>query len=183
MIRTTPSWRLYSLMCSDSCTCWVILVLLVPFGWLGSCTKKNFYRGFSSWGIVGSCFLCSCWFQETFGFFRLPASLALFRLSLLSSPKTYCVSLYFRSHHEAQVRFRKGLIFWRLILDISYKERPIREIAWRLFLIIAFILLLYCSKLLVTCTRAVVCFWIFFCRFENPFVDFWAKNQPFFSCC
>ena len=38
----SKSWRISS---SDSC---------------------NFYHGFLSWGMVGNCFLCFCWFQGTF---------------------------------------------------------------------------------------------------------------------
>ena len=41
------------------------------------------------------------------------------------------------------------------------------KIALRLFLIIGFVSPLSCSKLSVTWTRAIVAFWIFFCRFRS----------------
>ena len=88
-------------------------------------------------------------------FFRLTTSLALFKLLFMSSPKRCCVSVCSKSHNEAQVRFRKGLIFCRLIVDISCKECPIRKIASRLFLIRAFASPLSCSKLSMTWTRAI----------------------------
>ena len=56
------------------------------------------------------------------------------------------------------------MIFLRLIVDISCKECPIRAIASRMFFIIVFIFPLSCSKLLVTWSRAIFAFWIFFCR-------------------
>ena len=106
-------------------------------------------------------------------FFRLPTSLTLFKLLFMSSPKSCCVSVYSKSHNEEQVRFRNDFIFWRLIVDISCKECPKMEIAWRLFLIKDFVSLLSCSKLSVTWTRAIVAFWIFFCRF-------WSRKSAFF---
>ena len=85
----------------------------------------------------------------------------------MSSPKSCCVTVYSKSHNDAQVRSRKGLIFWRLIVDISCKECPKRETASRLFLIIAFVSPLSCNKLSVTWNRALVGFLIFFCRFQS----------------
>ena len=100
-------------------------------------------------------------------FFRLPTPLTLFKLLFMSFQRRCCVSLYSKSHSEAQVWFRKGLMFWHLAVDISCKECPIREITSRLFLIIAFVSPLSCSKLSVTWTGAIVAFWIFFCRFQS----------------
>ena len=77
------------------------------------------------------------------------------------------MSVYSKSHNEAQVRFRKGLIFSHFMVEIFCKECPIWEIACRLFLIIVFVSPLSCSKLSVTWTRAIVAFWIFFCRFQS----------------
>ena len=83
--------------------------------------------------------------------------------------------MYSKSHNEAQVRFRNGLTFWHLIVDISCKQCPIMKIASRLSLIIAFVSPLSCTKLSVTWTRAIVAFWIFFCRFcSRKSAIFWV---------
>ena len=55
-------------------------------------------------------FCASAGFGNIF-FFRLPISLALFKLLFMSSPKSCCVTVYSKSHDDAQVRSRKGLIF------------------------------------------------------------------------
>ena len=95
------------------------------------------------------------------------------KLLFMSSQKSCCVYVYSRSNNEAQAWFRKGLSFWHLIVDISCKQCPIREVASRLFLIIAFVSPLSCSKLSVTWTRTTAAFWIFSCRFLKCKLAFW----------
>ena len=148
----------------------------VPFGCLGSCTKKKSLPWVLVLGNVWKLFFVLLLVSGNICFFRLPTSLALFKLLFMSSPKRCCVSVCSKSHNEAQVRFRKGLIFCRLIVDISCKECPIRKIASRLFLIRAFVSPLSCSKLSVTWTRAIATIWI-------VFVDSGAVSQLFSGCC
>ena len=148
----------------------------VPFGCLGSCTKKKSLPWVLVLGNVWKLFFVLLLVSGNICFFRLPTSLALFKLLFMSSPKRCCVSVCSKSHNEAQVQFRKGLIFCRLIVDISCKECPIRKIASRLFLIRAFVSPLSCSKLSVTWTRAIATIWI-------VFVDSGAVSQLFSGCC
>ena len=143
-----------------------------PLWLFGLLYKKEFVPWALALGMVGNCLLCFCWFQGTFvssGYQHLWLCLNF----CLCLPQKVVVSVYSKSHTEAQVCFRKGLIFWPLIVDISCKECHKREIASRLFLIIAFVSPLSCSKLSVTWTRAIVSFRIFFCRS-------WSHKSAFF---
>ena len=135
-----------------------LYLLESPLWLFGLLYKKEFLPWVLVLGNVWKLLFVLLLLSANICFFRLPTSLALFKLLFMSSPKSCCVSVYSKSHNEAQVRFRKGLIFWRLIVDISCQECLIREIASRLFLIIVFVSPLSCSKLSVTWTKVIVVF-------------------------